>query len=387
MPIVFVHGVNNREGDVYRDNENGRNGFLREIVAPALELPSDELYLASPYWGAHAAQFAWNMAVLPDASTRFEQFGADDDAAATRETVELVAMSPVTGNLLEHARRNFPGFVDLIYGATLAGARSEREARQIAASYLLAASYAAANPKPSWLDDVSERNFADVLNKHIHEGPESFGAGEVLDHLKEGFSRLSDAIPRAGTELLARMGRKKLNSTVTRFTGDVFTYLVNRGTPDSPGPIVTIVLSELQKASAARTAQDNKLIVIAHSFGGEIVYDILTRFDPSISVDVLITVGSQVGLFEEMKLYLASSTQIPSNPPQEKVPKPANLKRWLNVFDPNDILSYLVAPIFTDAVDVEYDTGYNSVQAHGGYFLRPSFYTRLAARLRTPDIP
>jgi hypothetical protein len=36
MPIVFVHGVNNRDGEAYRENEAGRNGFLREVVAPAL---------------------------------------------------------------------------------------------------------------------------------------------------------------------------------------------------------------------------------------------------------------------------------------------------------------------------------------------------------------
>lgn len=122
-------------------------------------------------------------------------------------------------------------------------------------------------------------------------------------------------------------------------------------------------------------------MIIAHSFGGEIVYDILTRFAPDLEVDALITVGSQVALFEEMKLYLASSETIPINPPTGKVPKPTNLKRWLNVFDTNDILSYRVEPVFTGVQDYLYDTGYSTLQAHGGYFLRPSFYTRLAARL------
>jgi hypothetical protein len=46
------------------------------------------------------------------------------------------------------------------------------------------------------------------------------------------------------------------------------------------------------------------------------------------------------------------------------------------------VLSYRVAPIFEHALDFSYDTGYSALQAHGGYFLRPSFYTRLAARLK-----
>jgi pimeloyl-ACP methyl ester carboxylesterase len=171
---------------------------------------------------------------------------------------------------------------------------------------------------------------------------------------------------------------------VTRFAGDAFVYLNKRGTPGSPGPIVEIVLTAIRGAMAAKTEQDAKLVIIAHSFGGEIVYDILTRFAPDLEVDVLITVGSQVGLFEEMKLYLASSSFIPNDPPAGKVPKPTNLKRWLNVFDSNDVLSYRAAPVFAEVSDYHYDTGYSTLQAHGGYFQRPSFYTRLAARLTKP---
>jgi hypothetical protein len=381
MPIVFVHGVNNREGDEYRDNEAGRNGFLKEIVAPALGLPPDGLHLESPYWGADGAKFAWKMAVLPDASETYEGFGAGKNEAFGR-TVELVSKYPGQGGVVARARVDFAGTVDLLYGATLAGAENEEDARLIAVSYLKAAKYAAANPAPLWLDQVSDENFADVLNHRVHaDDGESFGAGGFLDQLKEGLSRLGDVLPSAGTDLFGRLARKKLNATVTRFTGDAFVYLTKRGTPEAPGPIVDVVLKALRGAAARKTAKDAKLVVIAHSFGGEIVYDIATHFAPDLVIDTLITVGSQVGLFEEMKLYVASSATIPVNPPVGKVPKPGNVKRWLNVFDTNDVLSFRVEPIFSDAKDFLYETGYGGFQAHGGYFLRPSFYTRLATRL------
>lgn len=381
MPIVFVHGVNNRDGDDYRDNQTGRNGFLREIVGPVLGLPPGDLYLGSPYWGGDAAKFAWNMAVLPDASENYEKFGGSDVEAFGR-TVDLIAESHIKGGVVENAKRDFAETVDLLYAATLAGTTTEEEARDIATSYLRASAYAAAHPSPEWLDDVTDENFADVLNKRANaSADESFGAGGLLDSLKEGLSRLVNALPDAGTELVGRLARKKLNTTVTRFTGDAFVYLARRGTPQDPGPIVKIVLDELRKAYASKTATDDKLVVIAHSFGGEIVYDILTRFAPDLQVDCLVTVGSQVGLFEEMKLYLASDDKIPPDPSIGKVPRPANLKRWLNVFDTNDVLSYRVSPVFSDSDDYLYDTGYSSLQAHGGYFMRPSFYKRLAARL------
>ena len=126
---------------------------------------------------------------------------------------------------------------------------------------------------------------------------------------------------------------------------------------------------------------DDQLIVIAHSFGGEIVYDIATYFDPDLSIDCLITVGSQVGLFEEMKLYVASRKDLPPDPRTGRLPRPLAIKCWLNVFDTNDVLSYRVGPVVHEVDDFYYDTGFSSLSAHGGYFMRPSFYTRVAAHL------
>ncbi|MDB5859726.1 MAG: hypothetical protein JWQ76_3415 [Ramlibacter sp.] len=386
MPIVFVHGVNNRAGDEYRDNEVGRNEFLREIVAPALGLTPATLAIENPYWGGDAAQFPWGMAALPDAEESYEKFGAGGDVEAFGRTIELVAKAPpLPGGLVARARADLADAVDLLYGATLAGTTTKDEANAVALSYLRAVAYVAGHPDLSWLDQATDTNFADLLDYHVRQeaGQEALGGvGGVLDQLKEGLSRLVHAIPDAGTELLNRMARKKLNATVTRFTGDAFVYLTRRGAPGQEGAIVKKVVASLEKADAARTAQDSKLVVIAHSFGGEIVYDILTRFRPGLQVDCLVTVGSQVGLFEELKLYLASDANIPAHYPDGRVPRPANLKRWLNVFDLNDVLSYRVTPIFDGAEDFAYDTGYSTLQAHGGYFLRPSFYVRLAARLQ-----
>jgi hypothetical protein len=57
------------------------------------------------------------------------------------------------------------------------------------------------------------------------------------------------------------------------------------------------------------------------------------------------------------------------------------VKRWVNVFDTNDVLSYRLDPIVSEVTDYYYDTGYSSFSAHSGYFMRPSFYERVAARL------
>lgn len=385
MPIVFVHGVNNRDGAAYRENELSRSGFLREIVGPELGLTPDQIHLSSPYWGEFGAKFAWEMAVLPNPDTEFEKFGGSGDAEAFGRVVAVVADSTLESDLsvVENATKDFPGVIDALYASAMAGASSEEQARDLAKSYLLAANYAEKNPSPDWLSAAVDTNFVDQLDFQAQaSAEESFGAGGILDSLKEGLSRLINALPDAGSALAGRLGRKQLNSVVTRFAGDAFTYLARRGTKENPGDIVKTVRDAIRLAATKKTAEDNKLIVIAHSFGGEIVYDILTYFDTELEVDCLLTVGSQVGLFEEMKLYIESKDNVPPNPPQGRVPKLPKLKRWLNVFDLNDVLSYRVEPVFADTSDFYYDTGHGSLRAHGGYFMRPSFYKRLALRLR-----
>ncbi len=382
MPIVFVHGVNNRDGQAYRENEQARDGFLKEIVAPELGMTPNKLQVLNPYWGEYGVQFAWGMAVLPNPSAEFEAFGKDAEAEARGRVAGLLADSYSSGNIIEMARQDFRAAIDLLYASAMAGAETEEEARDLAKSYERAFTYAEENPQPAWMADAEPDNFADRLNHAARASDvETFGAGGILDSLKEGVSRLFNAAPDATTEVAGRLLRRKLNSTITRFAGDAFVYLSNRGTVDNPGPIVSTVLADLRKASAISKAEGEPLVVIAHSFGGEIMYDILTYFDSDIAVDCLITVGSQVGLFEEMKLYKVSSAALPPNPPAGRVVRPASLKRWLNVFDTNDVLSYRLEPVVEGVSDFYYDTGYSSLGAHGGYFMRPSFYKRIAKRL------
>jgi hypothetical protein len=322
------------------------------------------------------------MAVLPNPGDSFESFGGDPQSDALGRVVGLLAESQATGDIVADAQQDFPAAVDLLYASAMAGAKSEGEARDIARSYVISSEYAHMNPKPAWVATATSDNFADQLNFASDTSrEESFGAGGILDSLKEGLSRLVAAAPDATAALAGRLLRKKLNATVTHFAGDVFVYLTRRGTKDAPGPIVKTVLDALHEAQAARTGDDDKLVVIAHSFGGEIMYDILTYFDPTVQLDCLVTVGSQVGLFEEMKLYRASSSEIPPDQPNGHVVRPPSVARWFNVFDTNDVLSYRLEPIVSGVSDFHYDTGFSSLSAHGGYFMRPSFYKRLAARL------
>ena len=382
MPIVFIHGVNNRDGSEYRDNVRARDALIKELVVPELGLDPKKVRIFNPYWGDAGISFRWDLAVVPTPTKKYESFGAGDPSD-NYQAIQLAAQQAGAKSIVEIARKDLAAAVDLVFAAGIAAADSDKAASEIARRYRAAMAYARKNPKPAWLDAVTDDNFVDQLDAEAsQQGVESFGIG-IMDSLKEGVTRLKNALPSAATDLAARLWRKDLTESLARFTGDVFQYLKFRGDKDKRGDIPDRVLKALHEAAEAKQPGDDKLIVIAHSFGGEIIYDILTHFDTDLEVNVLITVGSQVGLFEEMKMFHASSEAI-GGKDIGKVPRPANLKRWLNVFDTNDFVSYQAEPVFDKVQDYAYDTGFGGRTAHSGYFLQPSFYDRLAARLKQP---
>ncbi len=206
-----------------------------------------------------------------------------------------------------------------------------------------------------------------------------------LRHIwQEGVTRLFGQVGNAGTRV-ACITRRSLNDLVTCFLGDIFVYLAHRGTADNPGLIPQRVLEALTHAQATQPAGE-PLVVLSHSMGGQIVYDIVTHFLPNmpeyrnLRIDFWCAAASQVGLFEELKLFLASDPHYRSGHP---VPFPDQqyLGRWWNVCDPNDVLSFTVHNIIADVDDSSYDSGLSAAEAHSGYLRNYTFFVALAQKL------
>jgi hypothetical protein len=156
------------------------------------------------------------------------------------------------------------------------------------------------------------------------------------------------------------------------------TYLNERGpTQSDAGPIATTVMTAID--AAVGEAPDTPLVIIAHSMGGNIVYDILSHFRPDLECELLLTVGSQVGLFEELCLLARGKHE--QCPELDRVARLPNIRRWINVFDYNDVLGFAASKIFDGVDDFAYSTGSGVVKAHSSYFLMPRFYRRLADRI------
>ncbi|MCC5667803.1 hypothetical protein LC653_28975 [Nostoc sp. CHAB 5784] len=225
------------------------------------------------------------------------------------------------------------------------------------------------------------------------------------DFLPDTFGRLKDVVGYFLTRVVDSR-RESLNAQATLFLGDIFTYLDKRGTPEEPGEITKNLLNALSKAHKNQQEGNNqqKLIVISHSMGGQLVYDVVSYFLPKMSempentefktstgerftikdikdihIDFWCAAASQVGLFQEMKLFRANS----NNPAKTKIPFPDKyLNIWWNLWDDNDYLSFTAEPFFEEVFDDLYDSGKSVSKAHTAHFEQTDFYKDLVFVLK-----
>lgn len=197
--------------------------------------------------------------------------------------------------------------------------------------------------------------------------------------LREALGRVAMAAPRTGASAMRLMARRPVHTAGTEFIGDVLVYFRQREELGARAPIALRVADALEEGARLRCSDDPWLVVVAHSMGGNIVYDLLSHLRPELECDALVTVGSQVGLFAELGQFPA--VQPPEDPVRDRAPVPDGVGSWINVFDPGDPLSFVIEPVFEAGQDFRYSTGRGLRAAHSAYFWRPSFYRRLAERL------
>lgn len=403
MPVVFVHGVNNRKEDPgYAAGQLLAQKFFEKHLASA-KVAGKTLVSVSPrfpYWGDLAARFTWDMASLPTGQINaLGAPGVEDDLRPLIAILRDALADPKTARkepLLALAGKSFPQAVGVITDLLLRGATAE-DADRVANFICAAQAYAEAHPVPSWLAGISAD--AQFLNRLVSEtkiasdsaGVQILGGFDfILNPLATAAAKLKGAVAAAASTVLDKTGdfastkllawgRRPLNAVLGRFFGDIFVYLDERGDKHAPGAIPKIVLGEIDQARADAPAEE-PLIIVGHSLGGVISFDLLSHFRPDIEVDLFISVGSQVSHFEEMKRFKSSNPVIPS-PQQMLAPTPPNIKHWINVFDEVDIFAYACEKVFDRVTDFRYDTQTYTVKAHGAYFVQDRFYSRLRTRM------
>jgi len=405
MPVVFVHGVNVRKGPDYDTGVAVTWKFMAKYIQGAVinGKTLSTVQPAFPYWGDLGTQFAWNMASLPTSEIdSLGTAGVDqnlrpliaqiDDALADSTQARHEPLTALAKKELELAVA--------VMSRLLMQYAAAADTEKIASFIVAAQGYARLNPHPAWLAQVNtDAQLVNLLAQNVKAGqpgstaPQALGAFDfIINPLSAGAAQLKNAVQAAAGTVLDRAGnfasskllgweREPLNATLGRFFGDVFIYFNTRGDKTSPGPIPALVLKALDDAAQAGPAGE-PFVIIGHSLGGVITFDLLSHYTGR-EVDLFVTVSSQVSHFEEFKLFHSSDKSIPSAT-QKLARTPANIKRWINIFDVVDIFSYSAKRIFDRVDDFGYDTKTYVIKAHGAYFEQDRFYERLRYRIDHP---
>lgn len=408
MPLLFVHGVSNRAGTEYDTARGTRERLFAATLLAGPDpkrapYPAERIFDA--FWGDLGAPVEAGLRSLHQGE--YVAFGSEDEAGA-----DPAALATLGDDFLAVLGGAAPAdAVDLLVLGTLAHLEATRQEAppELAAFAARAAAHADAT-------DAAGRPLAGSTNEQIvaalldaveaaypadDTGFAEFGGGRLDSLLQAGLDHLAGLVSRTGQAAASAGGRARnlasrglltwkrtpVSDMAALFLGDVLTYLDERGSPDDPGPIPLRIAEHLERAFAARTAED-PLIVVGHSLGGVILYDLLTGFQPvrplvpGLEIDILVTVGSQVGVFAELgRFVIQRGTRGLAR--GAHLPRPPRVQRWLNVFDRTDALSFPACKVFDDVEDYDFSARTGVFSAHSAYFkARSTFYERLRARLR-----
>ncbi len=417
MPILYIHGVNTRDHKGFLQIKP----YLRRIVAPAISDEPNGVLIDDCYWGDMAAKFAWDGNSRPRsrllgqgaADTRISPADLAMNASSSEDLLRRIPLPPpaparagglISGGAAPASRPAKPlrlselepdalgNLLAVLIGDTEPDperkANLVMEADALAHDAAFRAQLAAADTPEKEISLVMDR-----LQAHAADNAKFVGMGAagwlsgLRDRVGETLRRGSD-LPAYVLSTVTGEWRAPLNDFISAFLGDVFAYLNNRLEGQAPGPIPRLALSKLRECHENKLKRGGEpIVLLSHSMGGQIVYDALTYFldrDDAlqdIRVDFWCATASQVGFFEEMKLFLASSKEYYIGVP---VPFPGKrLGAWWNVWDYNDFISYTVKDIVAGVDDGPFDSGMSLLQAHGGYLECPSFYRKFAGKIRS----
>ena len=412
MSIIYIHGVKVRAPD---HGVALARPFAKWLGAK-LTVGANAVEYLPVYWGDAAARFRWNLESRP--KTALLAQGGAGSFAGLGSLREASGQTPLDQALVRPAAPG-PVINAPVTAASVAAAPPLASIPRNNRADFVADLYLAVHPRTRKGEDpIAEDPRLGPLAAvaaEVAEHWDAIAAGETTDEaraarlvraVEERLSGSSGVIAQGGlADWMTKAGetvrraatwpgdavstvfgelRPVVNEFVAYFIGDVLAYINERDEGGAPGVIPRRVLDALRTAHRRKQATGEKIVVVSHSMGGQLLYDALTFYAPGdptlagLAVDHWMSCGAQVSLFAELFMFKGQPADV-SGP--RKLPRPAAVTAWTNFYDRNDLVGFVMSPIFNDVADIEYDTGYGLAFAHTGYLARPSFFEAMAARL------
>lgn len=228
-------------------------------------------------------------------------------------------------------------------------------ARATVAAALVAA-HQDANYPEALLDAV-------LRERIVAEVDRALGGGVVLGGAADWLSLLPAT---AATRLVLRPLRVELTRALLQFLGDILVY-------QAKGRTI--------RGAIAEQLGDDPTVLLAHSLSGIACAELLlTDKAARRKVPLLVTVGSQVGMLDEIGALAATKKRR-----ADAFRLPADFPPWLNICDRNDLLSFRAAPRFSGQVrDMELDSANPFPHAHNAYWRSDRAWEQILTAIAEP---
>lgn len=145
-----------------------------------------------------------------------------------------------------------------------------------------------------------------------------------------------DAMPAARgpseLEIASWLPKPAVQALIKKFALEAYYYLFDKDYVRPSDGVTFTVRQELrtrlinQVKDASKLAQN--IVLVSHSMGTMLAYDVVRNCDECPPVDALFTIGSPLGISEVQEQLLAKG--------KKRIDFPPKLRRWINVYDPLD---------------------------------------------------
>lgn len=414
MSLIYVHGVKVRS----REHGEQLERPFQRWIAPVIAGDGKATKYLPVFWGDLASKFRWDLDSRPRTRLLRGGGGSAFDNLGVIRTDEGKVRPPSEpfsggGPVLDRPRQRTEAETGAPLSSIPAGHRADFLAQlylaarpagdgedPLAETPLLGAIAAAADDVAGEWEVIMAKSPSDAeraadlvgaVDAALRKQPADLVAqGGLPDWMGRAGELLGRAVNLPGDAIGTALGelRPVAHEFIANFIGDVFVYLNGRTTSDGqPGGIPRRMLEALRAAHRDKQTTGERIVIISHSMGGQIVYDALTAFCDAddelrdLVVDHWITCGSQVSLFAELGLFRGQPADVHK---PVKLPRPPRVLQWTNYYDTNDLVGFIMQPVFEDVADEPYDTGFGLALAHTGFFARESFFRKVAKALGAP---
>jgi hypothetical protein len=132
---------------------------------------------------------------------------------------------------------------------------------------------------------------------------------------------------------------KITDKIIHRYFKDLDSYYKDKFTDEQGREIYTHDRIRKRLVKVLKKHRQKEILLIAHSMGSILTYDVLTEITPDIEIDTLVTMGSPLGI--PIVISRISAEQSHDNEKRTRLRAPENVKRkWYNMSDLDDRIAF-----------------------------------------------